>query len=373
MSPDATSTVKRPGPYILPHMVQLDGLRAIAVSFVLIDHWVGSRYHLGIDWGRLGVHLFYVLSGFLITGILLEAREIAGTSRWFAARQFYIRRFLRIFPLFYATLLVTYVVDVPGVQQTIWWHVSYLSNVYVSRLGFWPDIISHFWSLAVEEQFYLTWAWLILFLPHRWLLRVLLAFIYSAPLFRLAGHILSVSPVSVYVLPVSSFDSLGVGALLAFLSRFRNTNPFSLEQFARTTAWLGIAVLVLLEILKRSLGDGPLVAALQIGLKGTALAFVYGWIVWRASLGFRGPVGAVLQWRPVAYLGRISYGVYMFNPFMFGLLGWSLSVVSLASFMDVPVLRLALLVVLTIGLAAVSWKFFERPINRLRRYVRYEG
>ncbi len=353
-------------------MVQLDGLRAIAVTFVLIDHWIGARYHLGIDWGRLGVHLFYVLSGFLITGILLEVREVAGKSKWFGARQFYIRRFLRIFPLFYATLLVTYVVGLPVIRETIWWHVSYLSNVYVSTLGFWPDFISHFWSLGVEEQFYLTWAWLILFLPHRWLLRVLLAFIYSAPLFRLGGHLLSAPPISVYVLPVSSFDSLGVGALLAFLSRYKNTKPFSVEQFARASAWIGVSTLIVLEILRRVIGEIPLMSALQIGLKGTALALVYGWIVRRASLGLHGPVGALLQWRPVAYMGKISYGIYMFNPFMFSLLSWALGWVGIESILNVPVIRLGLLLLLTVSLAAVSWEYFEGPINALRRYVRYD-
>lgn len=354
-------------------MIQLDGLRAIAVTFVLIDHWVGTRYHFGIDWGRLGVHLFYVLSGFLITGILLDVREVTGKSKWFGARQFYIRRFLRIFPLFYATLLVIYVTGVPSVRQTIWWHVSYLSNVYVSTLGFWPDYISHFWSLGVEEQFYVTWAWLILFLPHRWLVRVLLAFIYSAPLFRLGGYLLSANPISVYVLPVSSFDSLGVGALLAFLSRYKNAKPFSTEQFVRASAWLGVSVLVLLEVLRRIIGDVPLVSALQIGLKGTALALVYGWIIWRASLGFRGPVGSLLEWRPVAYAGRISYGIYMFNPFMFILLSWVLGCAGIESILSVSIIRLGLLVLLTVGLAAVSWELFERPINGLRRYVRYDG
>jgi peptidoglycan/LPS O-acetylase OafA/YrhL len=353
-------------------MEQLDGLRAIAVAFVLVDHWVGNSYHLGIDWGRLGVHLFYVLSGFLITSILLEVREVSGKSKWFGARQFYIRRFLRIFPLFYATLLVTYIVGIPIIRQTIWWHVAYLSNAYVSTLGFWPNYISHFWSLGVEEQFYLTWAWLILFLPHRWLLRVLLAFIYSAPLFRLGGYLFTANPISVYVLPVSSFDSLGVGALLAFLSRYKNTKPFSIEQFARASAWIGGTVLLLLELLRHFIGGSPLMSALQIGLKGTALAFIYGWIVWRASMGFRGRVGMLLQWRPVAYLGKISYGIYMFNPFMFSLLSWCLSCIGLVSLMGVSVIRLALLFLLTVGLAAVSWKYFEGPVNALRHYVRYD-
>src|ERR1019366_1480642 len=130
-----------------------------------------------------------VLSGFLITGILLESRQGAPGSpdRWFGIRQFYARRVLRIFPLFYMTLALMALVGVRPIRQTLLWHLTYLSNVYFFRQGGWQlatSNISHFWSLAVEEQFYLVWPYLMIFLPVRRLRPVVLSLIVLAPVFR---------------------------------------------------------------------------------------------------------------------------------------------------------------------------------------------
>ena len=147
---------------------QLDGLRAVAVLAVAWSHWE-RPYQFGIPFGA-GVHLFYVLSGFLITGILLEVRQ--QHQRGAALRTFYIRRALRIFPAFYLTLAFAWWAEVPPLRETLAWHATYLSNAQIVLTETWPGAISHFWSLAVEEQFYLLWPWLIVFVPERLLLRV---------------------------------------------------------------------------------------------------------------------------------------------------------------------------------------------------------
>lgn len=151
----------------LSHMKQLDGLRAIAVLSVLYYHF----YSNALPFGIMGVRLFFVLSGFLITGILLQCRRLAetgGQSSLFTLRRFYIRRFLRIFPLFYLVLLVSAVINLQGFRDGLWWHAAYLSNVYFAAGGNAGATI-HFWSLSVEEQFYLIWPWLILYVPRAWL------------------------------------------------------------------------------------------------------------------------------------------------------------------------------------------------------------
>jgi len=120
-------------------MPQLDGLRTLAVAGVAWSHWMGSRYQFGFEWGYMGVTLFFVLSGFLITGILLDSRAGAAgrAGRWFAIRQFYARRVLRIFPLFYMTLVLLLLCGVRPIRQSFFWHLGYLSNVYFFGSGTW--------------------------------------------------------------------------------------------------------------------------------------------------------------------------------------------------------------------------------------------
>src|SRR5436309_1918792 len=140
------------------YVPQLDGVRALAVSLVVAEHY--THHELPLATGRTGVILFFILSGFLITGILLDAREwarAAGVPRPPVLRRFYGRRFLRIFPLYYASLAVLYAAGVPDVKGYAGWHLAYLSNVLFCRLGAWPAATAHLWSLAVEEQFYLAW------------------------------------------------------------------------------------------------------------------------------------------------------------------------------------------------------------------------
>jgi peptidoglycan/LPS O-acetylase OafA/YrhL len=149
-------------------MAQLDGLRAVAVGAVMLQHfWLGAGL---FDFGAMGVRLFFVLSGFLITGILLKSRELLDSGEQrpsFALGRFYIRRFLRIFPLYYAVLLAAWLLRLWGTRGEMGWHLAYLTNVDLFLRGRWWGDISHFWSLAVEEQFYLVWPLVILLAPRR--------------------------------------------------------------------------------------------------------------------------------------------------------------------------------------------------------------
>ena len=114
----------------------------------------------GVDLALLGVWLFFVLSGFLITGILLRSRDqvdYGGYQGRFVLRQFYARRILRIFPLYYSVLLLAATIDLGDVRDTIFWHLAYLSNYLFATQQYWGAVTAHFWSLSVEEQFYILW------------------------------------------------------------------------------------------------------------------------------------------------------------------------------------------------------------------------
>jgi peptidoglycan/LPS O-acetylase OafA/YrhL len=350
----------------LGYRPQLDALRALAVGGVLYAHAWHPPKLLDLPLGNWGVRLFFVISGFLISGILFRARDDAPSSggvgrQW---RVFYVRRVLRIFPLYYATLAIAWLANIPDVRHEIGWHLLYLSNVYFVRLGEFGRWTGHFWSLSVEEQFYLVWPALALLLPRRALGPLILAAIGVGPLSR--WGLQSINWVAPWALAPAMFDSLGMGALLAW-SQWRAG-----EGVGYVPPWLRAAVrpaLIAFLLLHFGKGKLPHGWTFDFLFEDTAAAVVYAWLVARAAAGWAGRTGRVLSWPPLTYLGRISYGIYMLQIF-----GWyvGLQLFSRLGVDSPPELPKALLYSgLTVGFAALSWHFFERPINDLKRIFPY--
>jgi len=346
----------------LAYMRQLDGLRAIAVLLVFLHHWVPPRTALRlIPCGELGVHLFFVLSGFLITSILLRGRGApTSTLRRRQLLVFYGRRFLRIFPVYYVLLVVLFVLDVPPVRRTIGWHAAYLSNFYFALHG-WGGYVNHFWSLAAEEQFYLVVPWLLLFTPTS-LLPVMIGILPVAGwIGRCLLLALGFDTMSISVLPLSSSDTLGSGCFLAWRAwRGRSTGM----------GWLGVlglAALLLLNLIALA-GDGRPMALFA----PTALALFCGWAVWRAAHGFDGVLGAFLSNAFVVYLGRISYGLYLFHVFAPLVWGSAMRTFAVSTMFGFWWLRLPTFFLLTLGTAALSSRYLEKPLVDLKRFLPYE-
>jgi peptidoglycan/LPS O-acetylase OafA/YrhL len=337
-------------------------LRAVAVAAVAWSHWE-RPYQFGIPFGA-GVHLFYVLSGFLITTLLLPARDAA--DRRTALGVFYVRRALRIFPAFYLTLALAWWADVPPVRDTLWWHALYASNVQIVLTGEWPGAISHFWSLAVEEQFYLAWPWLIVFAPRRALVPSVVTAILVAPLFRGGLATLGYRETLIGVPTPGSLDSLGVGALLALarcdgrvLGGWLAGQRFNQLTLLAAAAWVAMLIRE---------ASGHALPLLLMAVKQTLQAVVFGWIVVAAAGGLTGFIGRVLSAWAVVYVGRISYGVYLAHGFAGAMLG-GLGVSSAS--MAEPWRFLALSGV-TLGAAALSWHLFEGPINALKKSYKFK-
>jgi peptidoglycan/LPS O-acetylase OafA/YrhL len=200
---------------------QIDGLRAIAVGGVLLTHfWFPHG-----PFGHLGVRLFFVISGFLITERLLDARasiEGGASHPLQEGVAYFLRRALRLFPAYYLLLTLLLITDAGGIRASAPWHIFNLTNVWFVKIDDWsPWMIAHFWSLSIEEQFYLVWPWVILLLPLRAFGPVVVGTILLGIGFR-AGVLmtpLAERQVAIWVLTPAAFDALGAGALLALLAR----------------------------------------------------------------------------------------------------------------------------------------------------------
>lgn len=367
------------------HIPVLDGVRGVAIVLVLFHHftlyagvrpaaYIDKIYYKLAEASWCGVDLFFVLSGFLITGILLKTKA---RPNYF--RNFYTRRCLRIFPLYYGTLAVLFwvvplLVTPSGGFATVLrergWYWSYLANVLYARQG-WPEFdgIGHVWSLAVEEQFYLMWPLLIFWTRRRTLIAACLGAVVGSFLIRLwlASHD---HRIAAYVLMPARTDALAVGALLAILS----TSAQGLA--ARSRYLTPLAVLAASGIAAVGLRARDLNAErfLVVTVVVTCLAILFGAVlalVLNAAPGSR--TSRVLSSRVLTFFGRYSYGLYVLHsPLLFLMLRPHFSGASVppihGSVLPGVLLFATFGIGLSILLALVSWHLWERPFLELKRH-----
>jgi peptidoglycan/LPS O-acetylase OafA/YrhL len=348
----------------LGYMPQLDGLRTLAVGAVVLQH-----FNILSGVAAFGVHLFFVLSGFLITGILLLSREqvvTAGISRTRAFCQFYIRRALRIF--YYLVVFAGILVNAEYAREYAPWLLTYTINLKMAAQGWYIANFAHFWSLAVEEQYYLVWPWLILLLPRKWLVPAALAMTAVGPLFRaylMVGWTVwqsGASGLQSYIATPTALDSLGMGSLIAIAMRHERTRDILRRSMGIAVPVIGLG---LWAVLAFWVGGGW-----EMVLADTASAIFFGWLIYSAAKGFSGITGRILSAAPLVYIGRISYGVYVYHPLVPGVaqsiaprLGILLPDGVWASFF--------LYTGLTLLVSTISWYVMERPINDLKRRFAY--
>jgi len=290
----------------------LDGIRGLAVLLVIGSHFVrflpDAPFLLPLKavmtYGWAGVDLFFVLSGFLITGILLKSK---GAANYFGT--FYMRRVLRIFPLYYAVLIAVFLAapHLPAAAQEAvprpddrWLYFVYLTNWLVLWHGTWgPNVVGHFWSLAVEEQFYLVWPFIVFVLPER---RVAIASIFlavAALIVRLVWIAHTGPAQALAIATVTRMDSLALGALGAILIR-RGLNAALL----RVTA--SLAVVSFLVYVAGAIGFDRGIAQFSESVGFTILAVSFGaFVLWSAATdGAHFAVQRILTARPLRSIGR---------------------------------------------------------------------
>lgn len=331
----------------------LDGIRGLAALSVIAFHF----YFRGVTTllGSIGVDTFFVLSGFLITGILLNCRMLCdeGQPALVTVRRFYIRRFLRIFPLFYLALFLATLFNLPGARKGFWWHATYTCNIYMAIHRQFLGATGHFWSLAVEEQFYLVWPWVIIFSRRKWLPHLIVAAMLTGFLFRIA---MLNQPIMAGILPFANLDALGMGALLAVLSDFKMRRSLSVIRVLGTSVGLPLLIaLMVLNYMHRSPSIQEVFTTAAISLLAASLIL--------SCSETSGRTARLFSFRPLSYLGVISYGLYVYHLPIWYLMGFDWSYHSLH--------RTIIGLFATIIVAAASWHFFESPINSLKRRFSY--
>lgn len=356
---------------------ELDGIRGIAILLVLVWHYYvgqlmvepGTAFSyvarvLILAWS--GVDLFFVLSGFLIAGILLDHRA---DPAYF--KVFYARRICRIFPLYYLVFscyLVAAATPLASLSSfqwlfqepmPLWSYASFTQNVFMAQSIFGANWLAMTWSLAVEEQFYLLVPLLVYFLPRKLLVWVLLTAIFTAPVLRYfwPGMI-------AYVGTPWRSDSLFSGALLAVCVRSEVFVLAARQHRALLISLLGTLVLCTANLAWRAARpDGVLVHFV--------LALLFSIFLLVVVLEDYRPLNSILRGRLLIWFGRLSFGIYMFHQpvsgLMHGFLRRAPPEIHTASDALVTLVSIAA----TLALAALSFRFFELPFLRIGEKFRY--
>jgi len=362
---------------------QLDGIRFLAVGLVLVDHWLAEKNVLPL--GPLGVTMFFVLSGFLITRILIQSKlkdNQTGRSHWFSVKQFIIRRSIRIFPIYFLAIFSLYILDVPPVRETILWCVTYTTNIYIASRQTWMGSIDHLWSLAVEEQYYLVFPYLILFLPTKHYLKILVGMIFLSVILRLLLFLHGSPWMVQYVLMPTCLDSFGLGGILAYFFTFQKETTFKEICSAKY-----LITSLLLLVLFFSLSRQYQISSVQVHHFGNLVlerfigSIFCFFLIAKAVNGYDGLMKWFLENPMVSYLGRISYGLYLYHNFVYNYFHTSQSSLVLRILHKIqriiPVLtqnaffELIYFFGLTAVVASLSWYLIEKPANNLKKYFTY--
>lgn len=349
----------------MKYFEKIDGLRFIAIAAVMVHH-IASIFSTYIDWGYFGVDLFFIISGFLITLILLNAK---GSFKSTYGR-FLARRSLRIFPLYYFVIFILVLLGQPVVLQEIGYLLTYTFNYRYPMITE-ANPVGHFWSLGVEEQYYFFWPFIVLGLKNRqkvliFIMLLMITFAYI----QIHYNIISSISVWNYTGLPTRMGSLGLGSLGAII-------------FLKSPYWF------------------------KVSLRSKSLEFLI-LIVWFLAIGFRIPffmglgslfivlkaannsfhlksINTLLSHKLALYIGRISYGLYVYHvivifyatPYLFDpfwhKINWDdfgdFSVLQYHSWL----IKLPLYSIVTVGIAELSFRFFELPILKLKdRYFKHE-
>jgi peptidoglycan/LPS O-acetylase OafA/YrhL len=349
----------------MPRVPELDALRGIAAIAIVLFHLRFTRTYPALG---TSIDLFFVLSGYLITTILLNG-DLTSAS----LRTFYLRRAFRIWPIYYLTLVVFLVVNalLPEPSPTAAWpyfftYTQFLPNAWHGASPPFSRYFDHTWTLAIEEQFYLVWPLLICLAGRKSVIRLAMALIVTALILRTAGVPRN--------LALARVDGLALGGLLAALVHDRQRLERHRGRFQLAFAAVGCLAVTAPVWTSRLFGDVSLFARVQsvwpglawadtyVSLRVFKVALVYFSLVGFVVCSAGHPLLAPLRNRGIGYVGQISYGLYLYHPFVLIL---TLNLRTHVGFRGSAWYD-AFRVACCLGVAALSWRFLERPLLGVR-------
>ena len=339
---------------------QMNSLRAIAVLFVIISHYYPATKFL--SFGETGVDIFFYLSGFLITSLMLrdkERIEEGALTRSKAIGHFYMRRALRIFPLYYLVILVLYAVAAKtgtGLKENILYFILYVPNMYFYHFRSWDGILSHLWSLGVEEQYYLIWPFIFFFSRGKSARFILILMIITSFFIKLYMSLTS-DDLFYNILTVNCIYKFGLGASVIFVADGLGDN-FK-KHISRHTSLLFLFILAYIAV-----SVYPFTLAWIVKDLAVFYFFVYTLII---SLKIKeGIAYTALSNKILIYLGTISYGLYVFHLIVPWLVTNFLNKIHLLDAIEKGMFFPLICFATTVGLAHISYYYYEQFFLKLK-------
>ncbi|MBL7817057.1 MAG: acyltransferase [Saprospiraceae bacterium] len=339
----------------------LDGLRFLAVLCVIASHNLNSK--TVYIFGHLSLDTFFVMSGFLIINILFYLKDkidIRKLNVGNALKIFYIRRTLRIFPIYYFTLLMIWLFYNKDVNGRMFWHLSYLTNFYVLKVGDWTgELIENYWSLAVEEQFYIIMPLLIFLIPKKYSPVLLIFCVFIALIQR--GYVFHMNRnyLESYLMMPACLDAFAMGGFLAYTV---NQQLFYIQKWIKSIWFCSFVLVFAVLTAWHEIFDWASIWHIVFQRFSFALLGVYliTYCISDAKDIFHRFLGTPFM----VWGGKVSYGMFLFE-----------SIVALWTPQDIlsqhEILKFMLHAVLSFILASVAQILIERPFNRLKDHFSY--
>ena len=352
---------------------QLDSLRFFSVLSVMIGHWISwdteNEFVKNFHWGN-GVIFFFVLSGFLITEILYKQKlEIEkGNKTYFQAiKTFYARRTLRIFPIYYLLIFYLFFINYKNTHEIFPYLISYTSNILEAKTNNFVGDFNHFWSLAVEEQFYIFWPICVFLIPNKHLFKFIIATIFLSLISRYCFVIIAPDRwMAASYLTNNVMFALSIGALLAYIKQTKTV----LFNKISSAFWLTPIAIILYLSSYYFIAHKNIVPSFNFIFDEFLFCILSAVIIARAvGDGYKYIVKFILENNNFTHLGQISYGLYLYHLFAIPTF-WDYIAPKLSLHSDKKETIWMLYFLFTWLAAELSYLFIEQPFNYIKKFFK---